>query len=215
MEIYGDLWRSMEIYGDLWWSMEPKTNKKVPGPGLETQSPLSWNFNWDSMAPDGANRRIDCGVGWWVSHRIGFDGKILTGNPDQFDGKNHGFSGRFSQQNQSICWCCWSILILRHGDPNRSTGRSTSNVVMEQNQGIPNTPKCILNPGVNFFKNSTRYYHMSRFRNPPSCQMFGMNWYMIHGSRFTKNFWCRFHLNHFALGLRCIWAYSIPINIDL
>ena len=26
------------------------------------------------------------------------------------------------------------------------------NVVMEQNQGIPNTPKCILNPGVNFLR---------------------------------------------------------------
>ena len=30
------------------------------------------------------------------------DGKILTGNPNQFDGKNHGFRLRFSQQNQSI-----------------------------------------------------------------------------------------------------------------
>ena len=31
------------------------------------------------------------------------DGKILTGNPDQFDGKlTMGFRFRFSQQNQSI-----------------------------------------------------------------------------------------------------------------
>jgi hypothetical protein len=29
------------------------------------------------------------------------DGKILTGKPDQFDGKNHGFRLRFSPTNQS------------------------------------------------------------------------------------------------------------------
>ena len=28
-------------------------------------------------------------------------GKILTGKPNQFDGKNHGFRLKFSQQNQS------------------------------------------------------------------------------------------------------------------
>ena len=30
------------------------------------------------------------------------DGKFLTGNPNQFDSKNHGFRLKFSQQNQSI-----------------------------------------------------------------------------------------------------------------
>jgi hypothetical protein len=37
--------------------------------------------------------------------------------------------------------------------------------------------KMYTEPGSELFKNSTRYYHMSRFRNPPGCQMFGMNWY--------------------------------------
>ena len=30
------------------------------------------------------------------------DGKFLTGKPDQFVGKNHGFRLRFSRLNQSI-----------------------------------------------------------------------------------------------------------------
>jgi hypothetical protein len=30
------------------------------------------------------------------------DGIILTGNPSEFDGKNHGFLCRFSPTNQSI-----------------------------------------------------------------------------------------------------------------
>ena len=85
------------------------------------------------------------------------------------------------------------------------------NVVMEQNQGIPNTPKCILTPGVNFL------------RIPPDiiiCQDLEtlqvvkcLVWIgMIHGSWFTLlYFLMQVSPHHFALGLRYIWAYSIPI----
>ena len=40
---------------------------------------------------------------WKFQHRFIEldDGKILTGKPDQFDGKNHGFRLRFSPTNQS------------------------------------------------------------------------------------------------------------------
>ena len=38
----------------------------------------------------------------------------FTGNPDQFDGKNHGFRLRFSHQNQSIEWlvAMWGPLVI-------------------------------------------------------------------------------------------------------
>ena len=173
--------------------METKTNKKVPGPRLETQSPLSWNFNWDSRAPDGV-----------------------------LNGQSHSHS---EQSNMQIDGSCGVVLGLRKLEWSAGVMVNSSfkawrsnrswqihkNVVMEQNQGIPNTPKCILTTGVNFL------------RIPPDiiiCQDLEtlqvvkcLVWIgMIHGSWFTLlYFWCRFHLNHFALGLRYIWAYSIPI----
>jgi hypothetical protein len=47
------------------------------------------------------------------------DGKILTGKPDQFVGKNHGFRLRCSQQNQSIeLLTVWEIINIQLYIPN-------------------------------------------------------------------------------------------------